>query len=465
MKKVIKILASLKLAVVVMIGIALLTAIGTIVEAKYDAYAAKKIIYSSWMMYSVMIVFAINLTAVILDRWPWKPKHSAFIFAHIGILMILMGSLLTLKYGIDGTMTIPIGQSNRYVTLPDTDFIIYSSFDGERYTKLFESPVDFFNSPPNNQKPFVAPLDNKKIEIIDYKKYVIPKKQITPISEDKAGSALRFQIKNDNVDVVEWVVQRKAQESAVHNFGPAKLFLGEAPIHGQNLNEIYVTPLSNEVLKVTIFKKDEIKPFKVVMAKEGDHIETGWMGLKLSLLRFHPKAKEEWDVVERDYPTPLTTSAVRIRYEGKEMWALLNDVTKFFSDSAVFLVTYANRRQDIGFEVKLHHFEITNYPGSMKAMAYKSIVQIYDDSDVNQTSNAEPSKKEIYMNHPLSHDGLLLYQASFQQEDPMSAPTASVLSVNYDPGRFLKYLGSIVMTLGVILLFYFRKLYFKKGNS
>ncbi len=60
------------------------------------------------------------------------------------------------------------------------------------------------------------------------------------------------------------------------------------------------------------------------------------------------------------------------------------------------------------------------------------------------------------MNEPMKYKGLTFYQASFQN-DQMGRPVASVLSVNYDPGRFLKYFGSLVMSLGIILLFYFKR--------
>jgi cytochrome c biogenesis protein ResB len=57
------------------------------------------------------------------------------------------------------------------------------------------------------------------------------------------------------------------------------------------------------------------------------------------------------------------------------------------------------------------------------------------------------------MNEPLKHGGYTLYQASFQQ-GPTGEPIASILSVNYDPGRWIKYLGSLIICLGVIWLFY-----------
>lgn len=61
------------------------------------------------------------------------------------------------------------------------------------------------------------------------------------------------------------------------------------------------------------------------------------------------------------------------------------------------------------------------------------------------------------MNEPLKHAGFTFYQASFQDDENTGKPIASILSVNQDPGRWWKYMGSLVMTIGTILLFYFRK--------
>ncbi len=77
-------------------------------------------------------------------------------------------------------------------------------------------------------------------------------------------------------------------------------------------------------------------------------------------------------------------------------------------------------------------------------MAYESEVQ-YDEQ-----------KALISMNEPLKYKGFYIYQASFEQS-PTGAATASILSVNRDPGRIWKYLGSLVMCLGIVMLFYFKK--------
>ena len=89
----------------------------------------------------------------------------------------------------------------------------------------------------------------------------------------------------------------------------------------------------------------------------------------------------------------------------------------------------------------------------MRAASYESEVNVPELGDL-----------VISMNEPLKHEGLTFYQASFHEDDA-GRPIASVLSVNKDPGRFLKYLGSLLIVLGSIVLFYFKRTFRKKKKA
>lgn len=451
----IKFLSSLKLAVVVIAAIAIVISVGTVIEAKYDATAAKKLVYESFWMYGVMGLLAINLIAVMVDRWPWKPRHASFVCAHIGILVIMFGSILTQKYGLDGSMNVLIGQSSQHVMVPETDILVYSSFDGDRYTKLVEQNVDFFKHPPTPEKPFVVSAFNSEIKFLEYKRYAIPTRKVVPAADanGRRGAGLRFQVQNANVNVFEWIVQKRQGDIATHNFGPASLHLGPAPAKGRGQNEIFFTPQGDASLKYVVFQKDSDKPLKSGVVKEGDSFNPGWrMPLEVRILRFLPRAEDLYDLVERETPTPLTVPAVRFAFNGRDYWMVLNDTVKVFTEDSVYIISYGNRRIDLGFPVKLLNFEIDRYQGTMRAAAYKSNVEVPDIG-----------AHEISMNEPLKYRGLTFYQAGFQEDPATGQPVLSTFSVNQDPGRWIKYLGSLIMSLGIILLFYFKQKA-KKGN-
>ncbi|KYG60411.1 cytochrome c biogenesis protein [Bdellovibrio bacteriovorus] len=441
-------LASLKLAVFIILSIAVITAVGTFVEAKYDAYAARKLVYDTWFMYTIMGLLVINLLAVMLDRFPWRKRHAAFVLAHIGIIILLAGAYLTMEFGLDGSMRVGIGETNNFVQTSETDLVVYTSFDGDRYSKTLEQEVDFFRNPPSEKKPYVIPAYEGEIRIVDYKKYVIPSKKVLPGDDGKNGAGLRFQLQNPNVNVIEWLVQKKPNNLTSHNFGPAQIHLGPAPEKPRGANEIFLTP-EKDGLRYVVFQKDSEKPLKKGFVKEGDVFDPGFkMALSFRVLRYLPTAKEDWDIQTLERPTPMTTAAIKIIFDGKENWVLLNDMVKLFTTNSVYLLTYGNRRIDIGFPLKLNKFQVSHYQGTMRAMAYESLVQVPDLGE-----------HVISMNEPLKYKGLTIYQASFQEDN--GQPVASVFSVNHDPGRFLKYLGSLIISLGTILLMWFKHLDFK----
>lgn len=464
-KKVIKPLASLKLAVFILLGLAVLVAIGTFIEAKYDAKAGRKIVYHTFWMFGLMSLLSINLTAVMIDRLPWKRHHMAFIFAHIGILILLAGSLVTWFYGLDGTMRIGIGESNRFVSVEATEINLYASFDGESYTSMLsdkDKPVDFFKNPPSPEKPHLISNLDEPLKVIGYERYVLPERKVVPVGESDRGvfgSGVRFQLFNANANDVDWIVQKRPTEAAIKSFGPALIHLGPVSrgimpsghpgtSDTERVNEAFITPQGDKEVLLTVFGKKDDVPLKKVVMKEGDVADLGWMDLQIRVLRYLPKAKEDWEIQVRETPTQLTTSAMKIQFQGKEHWVLLNDVLKLFTANTAYILTYGQRRVDLGFPIFLDHFEMEKYQGTNRAMAYKSFVKVPEAGEV-----------EISMNEPMEYRGLIFYQASFQ-EDESGKPIASILSVNYDPGRWIKYLGSLVLSLGIVLLFWFKRMSF-----
>ena len=443
-RKIVKFFANVKLAVVIILSLAIITAIGTFVEAKYDAQAAAKLVYHTYWMFGILAILAFTLIAVMIDRWPWKQRHIPFLLAHVGILVLLLGSIVTMKYGIDGTMRFGIGEKNRFVTIPTTDLQIWSSFDGDRYSQVLNQEVDFFRHHPK-KNPFKISLMEGEFQVLDYEPYVFPTKKVVESDSPRVGAAIRFVVQNAQVNVNDWLLQSKENVPNVFNFGPAQLTLGPAPSHPTGKNEIFISTTTDpKAVQYTVFYKDG-KASKKGLIKEGDSFETGWMGLKFKLLRYLPKAREDYDFKVSERPTPLTTAAIELSILGKKHWLQMNDVLKIFTEQSMYLITYGNRRLDLGFDIHLDKFEIGRYQGTMRAAEYSSMVTAPNGEQIL-----------ISMNEPLKYEGFTFYQASFQ-EDPQGQPIASILSVNKDPGRWIKYLGSLIISLGIAWLFYQRR--------
>jgi hypothetical protein len=102
------------------------------------------------------------------------------------------------------------------------------------------------------------------------------------------------------------------------------------------------------------------------------------------------------------------------------------------------------------YEISLDRFKMDKDPGTENPASYESYVKLLD----GRTDTAS-SSHHVYMNNPLKYDGMTFYQASyfpFGESD-----FGSVFSVNFDPGRPLKYLGSLLLVLGSIWHYIIRR--------
>ena len=445
-EKLFKFLCSLKLAVIIIVSLGVISAWGTIVESKYDMVTAQKLVYHSPYMYFVMIMLCVNLIAVAVDRLPWKKRHAGFVIVHAGIVILILGAYITRKVGVDGSLSFDIGQTSRNVMVNETDLIVYKLQDMETSEKIFSQDVDFLvNNPKKNPIKILVGEQKDQLEVVDFMPYA--KKDFSIIESDKVtdGPSLRFQLQNPMVNVIEWIVQNGSQ--------PAKLDLGPAVVvlakdNYQTLggkNEIALYPTENKgTLRYQIFNK-EGQVTKSGMVPVGGVVETGWMGLNLRVIQFYKKGRVEYKYTKLDRPNPTSTSAAKIKFNGEEYWLGSNTALQLFSSDTVYFVTYGNKRIDLGFNMTLDRFEMEKYEGTTMAKEYRSVVEV---SGIGQ--------RIISMNEPLKHNGYTFYQSSFQ-ENRMGEPTASILTVNYDPGRWIKYFGSLCIVIGSIMLFYFKK--------
>jgi hypothetical protein len=447
--------SSFQLGIPILVAIASLIAWGTIVESRYDAAAARKVVYDSWMMWTTMILLVYNLTIVVVDRWPWQKRHYSFIVVHAGIIVLVAGGYVTSKFGLDGQMMVPIGSKNNFASIGKTDVVVYATFDGDRYSRIIDREVDFFTHPPAPDNPMVLELGVDKVNIIDYVPYALLDNKIRKSDDANAGASIRFQIMNSRVKQVEQITQPKKGKTASFNLGPAKVHLGDLPKPVTPANEIYLTPLNETELTYNLIHKDSAKPFKTGKIKIGEVVDTGWMGLEFRIIDYVPRAVEEYDIVRKEKPTDLTTAAIQIEHKGVKRWVALNDVVKLFGETSAFVLSYQNHRIPVGFDLHLLDFHVKRYQGISKAMAYESEVEIKQNND-------SVLKQTISMNEPLKYNGYTIYQASFQEDPVTHEPTMSVFSINKDPGRPIKYIGSILLSIGIVWLFYQRR---KKATS
>ncbi len=448
--------ASIKLAVIIIIALAVISAVGTIYEARYDAEYAQKLVYHSPYMYFTLGLLCINLIAVMVDRWPWKLHHTGFILAHIGIIITLVGSLVTRLYGVDGSMRFEIGQSNRFVSIPHHEMVIFASLDGRDFRALHHASMDFLVRPPSPRREYSFALGPDRLEVLEYHHYAVRNTEIVPSERERDGAALRFQLTNEQVNMTDWVRRDGRSPFEVMDLGPARVVISDGSYEATQIhNEIIITPgPDDQTFHYKIHSLSRQGELVRGVASAGDVIQTGWMGLELRILRYLPRARELVTYEPRQFPGAFTHPAIKVSFRDEEHWVGLNSILRLFIEDKAYLVRFSNKLVDIGFDITLKEFRVGRYPGTLRASSYESDVLV----------EGLPGVQNISMNEPLKFQGLTFYQASFEEDDN-GQPTASILSVNQDPGRWMKYLGALLLVAGTIFLFYFKRFGLKKKKN
>lgn len=155
--------------------------------------------------------------------------------------------------------------------------------------------------------------------------------------------------------------------------------------------------------------------------------------------------EQQTDYIEQKNPTPMSHPFLDFEVNSEKHQVGLNSFKKFKVDDDEIFVTYGNKRLELPFTVKLLEFNIDRYSGTNSARDYVSKISINSNMPIN-----------ISMNQPHKYLNYTFYQSSFQT-NINGEPYKSILTVNSDPGRFFKYLGSLLVILGSFLLMFYKK--------
>lgn len=433
----IKKLASVKMAVAIILGLVVITAIGTVVESNYDAVTAQKWVYSSVWMTALLIMLAVNITAVMIDRWPWKKKHIPFLLAHVGILILLIGSFLTRSQGFDGLMTVKEGETDHIAVVPsEVSFAVYFSTKGKEHDKIYSGTV----------KRGPVAVSGEFLEIEEYLPFA--RSEVSLVSSDSKsdGMGLNFEITNSKIEASRSMIAVAAESTARTKLGPLEVVLTRQP---QNIksegHQIVIAAKENFPLPYSILEFGKLK--KSGRLKLGETVETGWMAFKFKVTQYFPHAMEVQNFMTLDKPDESSTSAIKFKFNGKTQWLGLDQFAKVESPRGEYVISFTRDRRDLGFDLRLDKFSVKMDPGTQHAASYESRVTV-----------PGYGQHLISMNEPLSYKGLTLYQSGFES-DENDQPIASTFAVNFDPGRSLKYVGALMIVLGILALFYSRHIY------
>jgi hypothetical protein len=196
--------------------------------------------------------------------------------------------------------------------------------------------------------------------------------------------------------------------------------------------------------------------------KPGDKIP---LGAEFSVLvrRHLPQARKQvsFQPVDPAVPGEAASEAaalveVTVGKEQRQVWLKRQDAAgaqRVDTAQGPVQLTFGYDERPLGVALKLNAFIRQTNPGRAGDAAYASRVAVVN------TAGAVQSTHTISMNEPLVEGQYTFYQSSFQ-EIP-GGGESSVLTVAYDPGRTLKYCGSLMIVSGSLTMFTTRSYFFK----
>ena len=105
-----RLLASVQLAVALLVALAAVLAWATILEAQRGREVAQWFVYTSPWFVALLGLLGLNLLAATLARWPWRKRQIGFVVTHAGLLVLLGGAMQTFQSGTEGQVVLREGQ-------------------------------------------------------------------------------------------------------------------------------------------------------------------------------------------------------------------------------------------------------------------------------------------------------------------------------------------------------------------
>ncbi|MEA9356505.1 cytochrome c biogenesis protein ResB [Bacteriovorax sp. PP10] len=198
--------------------------------------------------------------------------------------------------------------------------------------------------------------------------------------------------------------------------------------------------------KLAYYSKADNKWLVQDIKLKGDSVSLPWMGAEITL-KDHQEKLVPFNLPVATVPIQKNgvvikgdIRAVRLNILGKEYWATNYSPLSLIISGKKVIIEVTKESLTLPFELALTQFKMDKDPGTNNPASYESFVKLFSDGKM--------SNHHVFMNNPMKHLGFTFYQASYSQDSGGNYSTT--LAVNVDQGRFLKYLGSLMLVFGGI---------------
>jgi hypothetical protein len=227
-------LASLRLAVVLLVVLGAVLAWATLLEASRGREHAQWYVYTSPWFMILLGLLGLNILASTLVRLPWKRHQTGFVFAHAGLLVVLAGAVQSFLYGIEGQVVLQEGeQTDRMLLSTRSRISVAHRAAADRSALEFTfapGPADWA---PKQRLNFAASND-LSLSILRFYRHAREQVDWVADEQDYQGPALKLRLLGNSGNIVTeaWLA--------------GSLFGGEAVI-GPTAYQLWPLPLETMV--------------------------------------------------------------------------------------------------------------------------------------------------------------------------------------------------------------------------
>ena len=287
-------LASLMLAVTLIVVLAGVLAAATIIETYLGAAAARWYVYESPWFFVLLALLAVNIAGAAVVRFPWQRHQTGFVVTHVGLLILLLGAAISAGRGEQGRVTLNEGES--------ADEMI---IDGRSRVTAFavgdstQQPYEFTFAP----RPFdwdaerslhVGEVDGVAVDVSALVHHPQLKERWIADQARIGGPAVRFQVNEAaGRQVAEaWLVDQQFGEPG--NIGPLRMQLARA-VNDAMLADFQDPPepetLGESGLLLAYWGNDALRI--PVDANVGSEFAFGESGLRVEIAEYLPNARPD----------------------------------------------------------------------------------------------------------------------------------------------------------------------------
>lgn len=426
---------SMRNSLLIILFIFLSITIATYIENSESKIVAWQIVYSSYwfefLFYIIVIVLIFNIFYLKMYK---KEKLPSFIF-HVSFIFIIIGGLVTKHYGFQGQMFIPINKSSNDLVLSKNHLTVNTNINNTNINVSKEIKEKF------DEKLMI---NNKFIEIKE-KSFLKNGKKVLVQDTDKGLGVMSFEILT-KYERKPFYFHNKASLSLngvefLFNIDPTD----EAkPYFKIDANEHKRIQFKSNI-NITTNYEEKLEKNKFHKFSQGIIYDIN--GNKLLVNEIMTMGKIEF-IQDVEDVNGVDGLIVDILYDGKTEELVLTQKNEHFLNfnsqinlnNQLFDISVGKKFYKLPFSIKLNKYILENYPGSNDISTYESNLELtsIENSDYKIVDT-------IKINKPLVYGFYTIFQAKYKKHD------ATLLDINYNPGKWLIYLGYILLILGMIL--------------